>query len=379
MLAGWKMKCTTVSPRSALATLAGGRQTGDPFRIVLIDSPLGEMDSFALAEQVQNGARPAPATVLLLRSLNLGRDAMRCRELNLGGFLTKPIRPSAMCATLIGLLGAPAAAASVAVTRAAAPSGTYRRLLHLLLAEDNIVNQTHVARVLQKRGHSVEIANNGKEALAALERGEFDLMLMDVQMPDMDGFEVTAAVRRNEAITGSHLPIIALTAHAVKGYREKCLAAGMDGYVTKPIRTQELLAVIDDLAPQRSGSAYSVERGPSTDGSGEADLNETNILARVDGDRELLKELVNLYLQDGPKLRSELREAVARRDPKRLQRAAHTLKGVVDLFQAKTAHTAATRLETVARSGDLSQADEALQTLERELARLQPALAELAR
>ena len=154
---------------------------------------------------------------------------------------------------------------------------------------------------------------------------------------------------------------------------------GMDAYVTKPIRKQELYAAIDELVPYQPPLQPDEANAPAPDSQLEPDLNEAAILARVDGDRELLKELVNLFLQDGPKLRTELQAALAARDGKRLQRAAHTLKGIVDLFQAKAAHAAALQLEQFARDCDFSQAERAIANLEQELARLEPALAALGR
>jgi CheY-like chemotaxis protein/HPt (histidine-containing phosphotransfer) domain-containing protein len=376
MLTGWKMKPAIASPGEVLEALQRACEAGAPIRVVLIDSPLAERDSFTLAEQVQKSAAPAPAAVVLLRTHNLGRDAIRSKELGVKGFLTKPVRASALCATLTGLLAGPGAAAPAVEERAADSPLHIRRRLRLLLAEDNVINQTHAVRVLEKRGHTVTVAANGQEALAALQRQSFDLMLMDVQMPDMDGFEVTAAVRAEEQSTGKRMPIIALTAHAVKGYREKCLAAGMDGFITKPIRTQELLATIDEVAPAAPLS-QAVEPPSPPPSQAETALKEADILARVDSDRELLKELIGLYFQNGPQLRAEMHEALASKDAKRLQRAAHTLKGVVDLFQAREAHGAALQLEQFARDGNFAGADAALQTLERELARLQPALAQL--
>ncbi len=187
-----------------------------------------------------------------------------------------------------------------------------RRFLRLLLAEDNAVNQRLAVSLLEKRGHQVVVAGNGREALAALDGTPFDAVLMDVQMPEMDGFEATAVIRAREEATGAHLPIIAMTAHALKGDRERCLEAGMDGYVTKPLRPQELFRVLEGLAPATDEAEATPPPRPTA-------LDDAFDLAaaldRMDGDVELLKELAGLFLDDCPGRMAEIRQAIDREMP----------------------------------------------------------------
>jgi CheY-like chemotaxis protein/HPt (histidine-containing phosphotransfer) domain-containing protein len=233
------------------------------------------------------------------------------------------------------------------------------------------VNQKLASRTLEKRGHTVIVAGNGREALAALEREPCDLALMDVQMPEMDGFEATAAIRERERTMGGHLPIIAMTAHAMMGDRERCLEAGMDGYVSKPIQAAQLLAEIERLIP--------ADVTPPRHGMEDADMDSVfdraAFLERLDGDFELLDELVETFREECPRLLSETRAAVSRGDSPGLERAAHALKGSVSNFCAPAAFEAAQRLEQMGREGNLTGAGDALVALELEVDRFQAALA----
>jgi PAS domain S-box-containing protein len=251
------------------------------------------------------------------------------------------------------------------------PSEAALRPLRVLLAEDNALNQMLVVRLLEKRGHQVVVAGNGHEALAALERQPVDVVLMDVQMPEMGGFEATAAIRAREKAAGGHVPIIAMTAHAMKGDRERCLEAGMDQYVAKPIQVQELIDVLESTAPA----------SPPAPLTAAACLEEVVdwavALKRVGGDRELLRELAGVFLGECPRWMAELRQAVAGHDALTLRRVAHTLKGSMGQFGAEAAWAAALRLETMGRDGDLAGAPEACAALEEQLRRLLPVLAQL--
>jgi CheY-like chemotaxis protein len=211
-----------------------------------------EMDGFTLVEKIQQAPELAQTLVIvMLRSGDQWRAAARCRKLGIGVHLTKPIRRAelrqAILATLYPGLVAPAGPKD---GDARAAEDHPRVNLRILVAEDNPVNQAVARRLLQKRGHIVTTVDNGREALATVEKGTFDLILMDVQMPEMDGLEATAAIRRREQGTGVHLPILAMTAHAMKGDEEQCLAAGMDGYITKPVRSEELFGMIDRYVPR---------------------------------------------------------------------------------------------------------------------------------
>jgi CheY-like chemotaxis protein len=227
------------------------------------------------------------------------------------------------------------------------------RPLTVLVAEDNAVNQTLVARLLERRGHTAVIARTGSETLRVLAEEKFDAVLMDVQMPEMNGFEVTAAIRETERATGVHIPIIAMTAYAIKGDRERCLAAGMDDYISKPIKTGELFQALHNvvLVADRQAAQGGILR-----------------------DAGLANEMAKVFLEDYPGRLAEIAEGIARSDCGRVERAAHALRGSAANFQAREAVEAASILERLGSSGDLSGADEALALLELEMHRLRASL-----
>jgi CheY-like chemotaxis protein len=249
------------------------------------------------------------------------------------------------------------------------------RALRLLLAEDNAVNQRLAVSLLEKRGHHVVVVGNGREALAAHQRLAFDAVLMDVQMPEMDGFEATASIRAREATTGAHTPIVAMTAHALKGDRERCLAAGMDAYIAKPLRPQELFDVLADVV----GAAGDGEGPPLEPEAAPAGFDMAAALERVDGDHELMRELAGLFLDECPRRLAEIRDAIDRKDGPGLQRAAHYLKGSVGNFGARHAAEAAGRLEQVGRDLRWDRVEPDWRALESAIRQLEPAFAELVR
>jgi signal transduction histidine kinase/DNA-binding response OmpR family regulator len=248
MLNHWHLRPTVVEggPQALLA-LRNAAQRGEPFPLVLLDAMMPEMDGFTLAARIKHEPDLAAATIMMLSSADRQGDAVRCRELGVARYLTKPIKQSELLDAILQLLGTVQINRAERTGRKASLDPESRSRLRLLLAEDNAVNQKLALRLLQKQGHVVVAVNNGREALAALEQQSFDLVLMDVQMPEMGGFEATAAIRDRERKEGGHQPILAMTAHAMKGDRERCLEAGMDGYVSKPLHAKELFEAIADL------------------------------------------------------------------------------------------------------------------------------------
>jgi signal transduction histidine kinase/CheY-like chemotaxis protein/ABC-type phosphate/phosphonate transport system substrate-binding protein len=246
MLKNWRMKPTAVeSGLEALRCLDQAQHAGGPFRLVVSDVHMPEMDGFGLVERIRACPQHAGLPVVFLTSGSRSGDSDRCRQLGIVAQLLKPVKQSLLLDTIATSLGAAAAATARDAAPAAPDADEARKPLHVLLAEDNAVNQKFAVRTLTKRGHTVVVANNGREAVEAWDKEPFDVVLMDVQMPEMDGFEATAAIRKREEATGGHTPIVAMTAHAMKGDRERCLEAGMDGYVTKPIKASTLFAEID--------------------------------------------------------------------------------------------------------------------------------------
>ena len=261
MLGRWEMKSSSVQDgEEALAKLSEAREAGEPFALILMDMHMPKMDGFELIEEIRQGPHPSTAMIMMLTSAGHRGDAARCQELEVAAYLLKPIRQSELREAIARVLGAREQKGAIPlITRyslhdAREPAASLR----ILLAEDNAVNQRLASRLLEKRGHSVVVAGNGREALEALEKHHFDLVFMDVQMPVMDGFEATAAIRKKEG-GGVHLPIVALTAHAMKGDREKCLAGGMDEYLTKPIRPQELDEVLRGYLTRRAKTSEAQE------------------------------------------------------------------------------------------------------------------------
>ncbi len=261
MLGRWEMKSSSVQDgEEALAKLSEAQEAGEPFALILMDMHMPKMDGFELIEEIRQGPHPSTAMIMMLTSAGHRGDAARCQELGVAAYLLKPIRQSELREAIARVLGAREQKGAIPlITRyslhdAREPAASLR----ILLAEDNAVNQRLASRLLEKRGHSVVVAGNGREALEALEKHHFDLVFMDVQMPVMDGFEATAAIRKKEG-GGVHLPIVALTAHAMKGDREKCLAGGMDEYLTKPIRPQELDEVLRGYLTRRAKTSEAQE------------------------------------------------------------------------------------------------------------------------
>ena len=246
MLNRWGMRPAAVEGgRSALQALEIAKSTGRMFPLILLDGQMPEIDGFQLAEIIRKDPSLSHVAIMLLTSAGRIGDAARCRELGIVAYLVKPVRQGELLDSILKVLQkAPEKKAESLVTRHTLRETRNRR--NILLAEDNAVNQTLAIRLLEKRGYHVSVAGNGHAALAALEKHSFDLVLMDIQMPGMDGFEATAHIREKEKISGKHMPIIAMTAHSLKGDQERCLAAGMDGYVSKPIRTAELFAAIEN-------------------------------------------------------------------------------------------------------------------------------------
>jgi PAS domain S-box-containing protein len=368
MLTNWGMRPTVIEGGvEALDALERARAAGEPFALVLLDSMMPGMDGFTLAERIRKDPSSWAPTLMMLSSANRREDAVRCRELGVSAYLTKPVKQSTLLDSIMTALGTSAAREDRDLqVEPFAESGLAPRGLRLLLAEDNLVNQRLAVSLLEKRGHHVVVVGNGREALDALAARPFDVVLMDVQMPELDGFEATAAIRAREASRGGHTQIVAMTAHALKGDRERCLDAGMDAYVTKPLRPQELYQVVEGLSPAASSA--------SAPAAAPAPLDLALALERVDGDLELLKELASLFLDECPRLMAGIREAISQRNDLRLQQEAHTLRGSVGNFGAQEALEAARRLETVGRGQDWDHAEEAWAALEQAIGRLEPAL-----
>ena len=349
-LTQWGMRPTLAdSGWTALAALKKARASADPVSLLLLDAQMPGMDGFAVASKIQEDPDLQSSTVMMLTSGGQRGDAIRCREAGISAYLTKPVRQIELREAMLKVLGMKNEKAEdhKLVTRHSMREA--RRQLKVLLVEDNAINRELAVRLLKKRGHTVSVAGNGKEALSAIESEPFEVVLMDVQMPEMDGFEATAEIRRREAASGKHLPIVAMTAHAMKGDRERCLAAGMDAYISKPIQFDELIEVTESLV---SG------------GSGESNPWDIEVaLSRVGGDYPLLADLANIFCEQVPKLLGAVQKAYAERNLLDLKRGTHSLRSALATFAAEEATAAAAKLEAFSRISDFDHFPEACRDL----------------
>jgi PAS domain S-box-containing protein len=368
LLRHWQMRPTAVdSGAAALQELHRAAAAGEPYPLLLVDAMMPEMDGFTLVEQLRREPDLAGATVMMLTSADRQGDATRCRQLGMAAYLIKPIKftelRSAIEAVLPTVVPDHAAGSTVPVAngRGAGANGQTVWRLQILVAEDNVVNQRVVLRMLEKLGHMVTLVGNGREALAAVTRTRFDLVLMDVQMPEMDGLEATRALREQEAAGGGHLRVVAMTAHAMKGDRERCLAAGMDDYLAKPLHQEDLVRVL------ASGAVAAPAVEGLTPGGVPPHFNRALALQQLGGDETLLAEVVGLFLLDSPRLLSEIRSGLAEGNATRLRRGAHALKGTLGYLGATEVAALAQRLEALGATGDLGAAPAVLRTLEQQM------------
>lgn len=371
MLLSWQLKPTMVSSgQEALASLHRARDAGSPFALALIDSQMPEMDGFTLAERIDKDRKFGDIAIIVLTAPGQPRPATTPRPV--AACLAKPVKQSDLWEAIVSALGTGLREESTSHPDRRGSPRKGRRL-RILLAEDNVVNQELTAAILRKQGHTVEVVVNGRDALAALDRtsGGFDLILMDVQMPELGGLEATAIIREKEKATGIHIPIVALTAHALQGDRERCLQAGMDAYISKPIQSRKLRNLVEEMASPSFGQDRRDADGPK----GGQLLDGRALLAQVDGNVRLLGKLTRLFLADCPAKLSQIRQAVASRDPQGLQRAAHDLKGSIANFAARDAFEAALKLEMMGKQKELTGVEDAYLTLAKEIRRLTRALA----
>lgn len=344
-----------------------------PFSIILIDARMPNFDGFELAVAIKADPSFKSVIIMMLSTNDLDEDIARCEQIGIEHFMYKPVKQSELFDAIATATG------SAAIARHTKPSiqthliPPHSRALNVLIAEDNVVNQRLVSDILQERGHTFMIANNGLEALLLHEQYTFDVILMDGQMPEMDGYQATREIRRQEQRTGRHTRIIAVTAHAMKEDRALCLSTGMDDYVTKPIDADHLIArlewqsafestvdavhpirVTDSIEPLAQALAFDIE----------------GALKRVRGKVPLLKELLSVLLQDLPHALVEIDTAVSNDDADQLERTAHRLRGAVSTICAEAVSEAAMQIEKLGRSRALSDAPIAVDNLHRHVAAL---------
>lgn len=373
MLRNWGLRGEAVNNASdALASLRRAAESSDPFRLLLTDANMPGEDGFELAAKVEAEFAERRPKTIMLTSGERSDDAQRLRETTIDAHLLKPVKQSDLFDSIAAVLGA-----------IAAPEENVEdelpRLppLDVLLVEDSLVNQKLALGVLGQYGHRVTVANNGKEAVDLSAAKSFNVVLMDVQMPIMDGLEATQTIREREATTGGHVPIIAMTAHALVGDRERCLAVGMDYYLSKPIRPRQLIETI----AAATGKAMLVEPAQAeipvvetTPADAEPLIDWTKALAATGGDRELLCELIDAYFLECPRLERELNDSLDQGDFELMHRSAHTIKSSMRLFAASRPMKLALALETLGREKQREGALVLRDQLMVELEKLSPVL-----
>jgi two-component system, sensor histidine kinase and response regulator len=409
MTAQWGLAATEAAAGpEALALMESAFQAGRPYDLVLLDLQMPGMDGFSVAKTIKNSAFGRQAKIIILTSLGQKGDAAYSREIGISGYLLKPVKKAELLDAIKIALGRTDVPEPEGVVTRYTVQEAHRRF-NILVAEDNLINQKVALNLLQNRGHQVVLAQNGKEAVEAFLTGDIDLILMDVQMPEMDGFAATREIRRLEGervrsveaesskLKGrenppprsekhptssiqhpvSRIPIVAMTAHAMEGDRERCLEAGMDDYVSKPVSAEVLYRVIENLLNTGEKDDHGRAMAPHAS----PDLPEDRpvfdlsaALEAVAGDRALFLEIAQLFLSELPQAVSDIREAVSGGDASRLEQGAHKLKGSLAIVGAKRAFDAAYGLEVIGREGQMEEAEHEGNLLLKELQDLESAL-----
>ena len=369
VLLNWRMQPTVVaSADAALQALDAAHAAERPFALAIVDGQMPRIDGFALVKRMRADRRFKSTPIVMLTSAARPDDVAQCRRLGIALHVTKPIKQSDLLDAIVSVLGEQITHS--AETPTAPKRKAARQRLRVLVAEDNAVNRRLAVRTLEKRGHRVETAENGRAAIEKVEKAKqrFDVVLMDVQMPDIDGLAATVTIRQRERLAGTHVPIIALTAHAMSGDRERCLAAGMDSYLSKPVRPADLVEAVEAIAvparPSRASSPSSVAEVFDVDG----------LLSRVEGDRKLMQELITIFRADAPGLMRRMKRAAARQDSAAVGQAAHRLKGALMAIGATQAQRTAAELEAIARGGDHGRTGPLITALSSDMSRLDKTL-----
>ncbi|MBC7857006.1 MAG: response regulator, partial [Pirellulaceae bacterium] len=373
VVTSWDMIPTAGSSvDEALTLLHEAVSAGRRFELLLTDINMPGRDGFDLIEQVRKEPQLAETAIIVLTSGERSDDSRKCDKYDVAQRLLKPVKQSELFDAIVAALGGEEREDAGSVHDEEAPAS---RPLRILLAEDSLVNQKLAVGLLERHGHELTVANNGREAINALGRGKFDIILMDVQMPELDGLAATRQIREREQSTGRHIPIIAMTAHALKGDRERCLASGMDEYVSKPIRERQLLAAMrlvvgDELSESVSRIiSYDREDKPS-----EGVMDWAAALKTCGGDHALLRDIVEAFLEEEPRRVAEIRQAIDGSNFELLGRAAHTIKGSMRYFKADSVFDRAHGLEQLGQEQTLDGAEEIFLLLRQELAKLHPIL-----
>jgi len=366
MLTTWGLAPTTAAGgQEALTLAAKAFENNKPYRLALLDMQMPEIDGFHLAQKIKEAPFGEKLKMIMISSMGEKEDSRRCREVGISGYLSKPVKQSELLATVLITMGLKEDENETVITHDRV-CDLWKRL-NILLAEDNRVNQALAVNLLKTRGHQVTLATNGKEAVEAFQQGDFDLILMDVQMPEMDGFEATRTIRRL-AQGDSPVPIVAMTAHAMKGDQEKCLEAGMDAYVPKPINPKTLFDTIDNVI--KGSQEKKAAQAPPHKAFVPKTFDLFTAMENVLDDKAIFREIADIFLQELPDSITRIRLGILKKDGQVLEQAAHSIKGSVGNFGAVATYEAAQRLETLGKERNFEMAEDEASTLEKSLGEL---------
>jgi PAS domain S-box-containing protein len=364
----WKMRPQGAeSAASAMEALESASAANEPFDLALVDGQMPEVDGFMLAEKIRLHSRFQKLKIVLLTSAAHPEQIKRARQLGVSGYLLKPVKQSELLHAIATAMGKPTFTTPLKKRRPKIKYG-----LRVLLAEDNPVNQRLQSRLLEKLGHTVTVVENGRQAVAAAESDEFNLIVMDVQMPEMDGLEAASIISSRQKAKGRKVPILALTAHAAAEDRDRCRVAGMDGYLSKPVRIAQLESAIfslfENVPEQRTTQSKGIESSVDV-----GLIDEQEVLKGLGGDRELFTDVLSLFLEDSKRLFQDIQSAVAGKNPAALARSAHALKGSIANLSSGAAHKYSAELEKMGKNGEISSAPEFVRKLKDALQKLQSA------
>ncbi len=344
LLQRWGMRPQSVaSGHEATFELERAKAANDPYQLLLLDVQMPDMDGFSVVEYLRERPELVAAPIMMLTSEGQRGDATRCRELGIAAYLLKPYSQVDLFDAIMSTLGLVNVKNAPLVTRHTLKNNKVN--LKVLVAEDNKVNQTLAVRLLEKFGHRADVAENGLIAVNKWQSGDYDLILMDVDMPELNGYAATKKIREEESLSGKHIPIVGLTAHAMSGAREECLAAGMDGYLAKPIDTEALWIELEATVTTRPESVSQTERLQPDPFAPAYVFNRSRALALMDNDIELFTEMVKIFLVDCPSYEVKLSAAITRQDQKEIRHFAHTIKGMLSVFSVAQLAEVAERIE----------------------------------
>jgi len=393
LLGNWGLDITvTESGPKALNELEKAAFKKKPFHILISDYNMPEMNGLDLCERIRENPVFAGILLIILSSAGGNECSVALNRGLIDALLLKPVRQSQLLNAIQRVMGTMAYGPDREDgPKAVKGNENHPQRLDILLAEDSEINQAVATGLLEAAGHRVTVARNGLEAINSLNEKRFDLVLMDIQMPEMDGLAATREIRKQEARAAGQkacdkragdenggtgpprVPIIALTAHTMTGDRKKCLEVGMDGYVSKPLRPDELFTAIKAILSEKPDEDKNTPPLPGEYGRNDIfDLDAA--LLPVDGNLKLLKQIISIFLETGPGLVADIRAAIDSGDPAALRETAHRLKGTLDNFGAHRARTAAFNLEKIGEAGDLSAGSKALVEIEAEVKRFMDAI-----